>query len=119
VTFRLYLDDDSENKALVRALSDRGYDVVRATDVGMRGRPDSEHLEFAAANGRALYTANRGDFLKLDGEWSRAGRLHSGIVILTQQRYSVGEQPPRLEMLLAARTSAEMRGRVFWLSTIE
>jgi len=118
VTFPLYFDDDSENKALVRALVERGHDATRATDVGMRGRPDADHLAFAATNGRVLYSANRGDFLKLDAEWSRTGRTHAGIILLTQQRYSIGEQVRRLELLLETRSSGEMRGRVVWLSSI-
>jgi hypothetical protein len=59
VPFPLYFDDDVESRALARGLMERGFDVLRATDAGMRGQPDAEHLAFATSAGRVLYTANR------------------------------------------------------------
>jgi len=43
----------------------RGADVVSALDVGMAGRAREHQLEWAAANGRTLYSFNRGGFLRL------------------------------------------------------
>ena len=44
VTIRLYLDEDSSDTDLVKALRLRGVNVVAAPEVGMRGQPDEEQL---------------------------------------------------------------------------
>ena len=62
---RLYLDEDSMDHALVRALRARGVDVVTALDEGMIERGDEEHLRYAAAKGRALCTFDVADFHRL------------------------------------------------------
>ncbi|MBE0608929.1 MAG: DUF5615 family PIN-like protein [Dehalococcoidia bacterium] len=115
--FPLYFDDDVESRALAGSLTARGFDVLRATDAGMRGKTDAEHLAFAASVGRVLYTANRGDFLRLHAQWISERRSHARIIILTQQRYSPGEQLRRLSLLLAQRSSQEMHGRVEFLTS--
>ena len=48
---------DSE---LLRALRSRGIDVLTAADAGMIRRPDEDHLNLAALQGRALYSFNVG-----------------------------------------------------------
>ena len=59
---RFYLDDDVEELAVARALIAKGFDVIRSTEVGMRGADDEAHLERATAEGRVLISANRRDF---------------------------------------------------------
>ena len=61
---RLYMDEDSMDRALVRALRARGMDVTTAVDEGMIERRDAEHLDYATAQGRVLYTLYA-DFLSL------------------------------------------------------
>lgn len=51
-------------RALVRALRARGVDVLTAWDAGRIERSDQEHLEYAAAQGRVLYSFNVGDFYR-------------------------------------------------------
>jgi hypothetical protein len=116
LAFALYFDDDSESRAVVLGLVALGHDVVRSTDKGMRGRPDAEHLAFATVERRALFTANRVDFLRLHAEWLSEHRTHNGIVILTQQRYSSGEQIRRLRALLAEFDTESMVNRLEYLS---
>jgi ActR/RegA family two-component response regulator len=58
VTLRLYLDEDSMRRSLVRALRARGIDVVTALDAGMIERADREHLAYAASHARVLCTFN-------------------------------------------------------------
>jgi len=62
---RLYLDEDSMDQALVRALRARGVDVMTAHEAGMIERSDRDHLQFATAEGRVLCTFNVGDFYEL------------------------------------------------------
>ena len=47
MTIRLYIDEDSMQSALVRALQARGVDVLTALEAGMIERSDEEHLEYA------------------------------------------------------------------------
>ena len=112
----LYLDEDSQSVALIRALQARGVDVVAAWDVGMRQREDEEHLLWATAQGRTLYGFNVGDFHRLHTEFLTQGRSHAGIILAKQQHYSVGEQMRRLLKLIASRSAEEMKDRVEFLS---
>ncbi|MGH2354361.1 MAG: DUF5615 family PIN-like protein [Chloroflexota bacterium] len=101
MTIRLYIDEDSMRHALVRALRTRTVDVVTALDAGMVARVDETHLEYATAQGRALFSYNVGDFLRLHTAVLAQGRRHAGIILAPQQRYSVGEQMRRLLRLIA------------------
>jgi hypothetical protein len=65
VAFPLYFDEDSVNRALIRALRARGMDVTNAVDTGHAGLPDRVQLEHAATEGRVLFTYNVGDFFAL------------------------------------------------------
>jgi hypothetical protein len=113
---RLYLDEDSMDGDLVRALKARGVDVLSALEAGMVERSDSHHLEYASAQGRILYSFNVGDFHRLHTSWLTEGRFHSGLVLSKQQQYSVGEQMRRLLKLIATRSPEEMRNHVEYLS---
>ena len=64
----LYLDEDTMATALVVALRARGADVQTVVEAGLRGKDDKVQLEWAAANGRALYTFNVSDFCRLHRE---------------------------------------------------
>lgn len=89
---RLYLDGDAFARRLVNTLRSRGIDVLTALDAGMINRDDEEHLEFATAHGRALYSFNSSDYCKLHAEWVSARRSHAGIVIGRQQPFEVRRQ---------------------------
>jgi hypothetical protein len=67
------------SSALTRALRMRGFDVETAQELGMRGIPDEVHLQYAASQGRTLFSFNRRDYIRIHGEWLTAGRTHSGI----------------------------------------
>jgi hypothetical protein len=82
----------------------------------MNEHPDGEHLAFAAAQDRVLFTANQGDFCRLHASYMTEGRSHAGIIVLPQQRYDVGEQVRRLRRLLEAHTQESMRDRLEFLS---
>jgi hypothetical protein len=40
----LYVDEDSQDTSLMRALRSRGVDVIAAAEAGMNGRTDEEQL---------------------------------------------------------------------------
>ena len=112
----LYCDEDSMDRALVRALRARGVDVVTALEVGLIEKSDAEHLEFATAQGRALYSFNVADFYRLHTLYLKQGDHHAGMVLSRQQEYSVGDQMRRLLRIIAEVPPAGMRDRVIFLS---
>ena len=101
---------------LVRGLRSRGIDVLTATDAGMIRRKDEDHLVFATAQSRVLYSFNISDFHKIHRDWSESGRVHPGIVLTQQRKYSVGEQIRRLVHLIGSVTGEAMRSREEFLS---
>ena len=116
MTIRLYLDEDAMDGDLVRALRARGVDVEPANEVGMIEREDDEHLTYATAQGRVIFSFNIGDFCRLHSEFLANQESHAGIVVSRQQRYSVGEQMRRLLKLMGAKTADEMRNQLEFLS---
>jgi hypothetical protein len=117
VAFALYLDEDSVNRALIRALQARGMDVTNAVDSEQVGIGDLEQLEFATASGRVLFTYNVGHFYELHTRLLREGRLHGGLILAAQQRLSVGEQMRRVLKINGTLSSEQMRNRGEFLSS--
>ena len=77
---KLYIDEDLTDRLAV-ALRSRGYDVISAHEVSMRGKTDKEQLEFAAKNNRVILTRNIKHFVALQREYYKHGLLHKGIVV--------------------------------------
>nr|BAL56314.1 hypothetical conserved protein [uncultured Acetothermia bacterium]BAL60144.1 hypothetical conserved protein [Candidatus Acetothermum autotrophicum] len=87
---KLYLDEMIPTD-LARLLRQYSYDVITAQEAGMLGKADSEHLEYASAQDRALLTFNIRDFAKLHKTWLTEGKHHAGIIIspeLEMRRFS-------------------------------
>jgi hypothetical protein len=78
------MDDDIAMKPTIAGLRRLEVVVERSDDSGLRGALDTVHPAFAADASMTLVTANHGDFMRLHGEWSSAGRRHGGIVIVDQ-----------------------------------
>jgi len=64
---RLFLDEDVHS-GLAHALRQRGYDVVHAQELDLKGRTDSEQLEFASSQRRCLVNFNVRDFVVLHNQ---------------------------------------------------
>lgn len=101
---------------LVRALRSRGVDVLTAFEAGMIERPDPEHLHFASRAGRVLCTCNVSDFYALHQSITAAGTSHAGLILMPQQRYSLGEQLRRLLRIISTITPENMVDRAELLS---
>jgi hypothetical protein len=101
---------------LVRGLRSRGIDVITAFDADMIRRRDEEHLEQATVQGRVLYSFNVGDFHEIHCDWLASSRIHCGMVLAQQKRYSVGEQIRRLVRLVGSLSAESMRNREEFLS---
>jgi len=109
VTIRLYFDEDSMRRSLVRALRARGVDVITALDAGMIEREDVDHLDYATQQGRVLCSFNVGDFYHLHSDYLAQGKPHAGIILMRQQYYSVGEQMRCILKLMASKSADEMK----------
>jgi hypothetical protein len=117
MTIRLYFDEDSMDHELVVALRGRGVDVLTTLEAGMLSRSDEEHLEFATAQSRVLYSFNIADFCRLHSAWLSRGRSHAGLILGQQQQLTIGEQMRRLLKLVASRSAEEMIDRAEFLSS--
>jgi predicted nuclease of predicted toxin-antitoxin system len=113
---KLYLDEDSMDRDLVRALEARGVDVTTALIEKMINRADFEHLNYATAHERVITSFNVGDFYALHRQYLSEGKPHGGMVLVRQQQYSVGEQMRRILKLIAAKSAEDMQNQVEFLS---
>lgn len=112
----LYMDEDAMDWELVRALRSRGVDVITVGEVETTGTSDEEQLILATEQGRVIYTFNVGDFCRLHSIYTAEERSHAGIVIGTQQGYSVGRQLRGILRLSATKSAEEMRNQLVYLS---
>ena len=114
-TVRLYVDEDAAEQAVVRGLRNRGVDVVTTADACRLGDTDATQLAHATALGRTLYTFNVGDFARLHHRYREQGLRHCGIVVLPDQRCSIGEKGRRLARFVHSKTAEEMVNRMEYL----
>ncbi len=113
---RLYLDEDVHGR-VARALRLRNFDVVSAHETARLGLSDEEQLAQAAADGRALFTFNTADYVRLHLEWFRAGKTHHGVIVSDQ--LPIGETVRRLLNLLNRVTADEMHNQLRWLQAFK
>jgi hypothetical protein len=74
---RLYLDEDSVEKSLIKAFCNANLDVVTVADVSRQSYSDDEQLIWATEQGRAIYSYNRRDFCCLHNEFLATERNHA------------------------------------------
>lgn len=113
---KLHLDEDADSHALLRALRHRGLDVSSSRELGLLRLSDEEQLTWASEQGRTIYTYNASDFCRLHSEFLRRKRHHAGLIIGDQQAVAVGEEMRRLLRISEARTAADMRDTLEFLS---
>ena len=111
---RLYLDEDTSNRALIKALRARGIDILTAREANLIQTPDAHHLEHSTSLGRTVFTFNARDFARLHSEYIATDRHHGGIIISAQ--LPVGVILRRLLRLLNTRSAIEMRDELAYLS---
>lgn len=108
----IYLDEDVD-VLLADLLRSRGFQALTARDAEQLHRSDADQLAFAAANGMAILTHNRDDFVALHRDYHNSGRSHSGILIAVRR-------PPHsillnLLRLLDQLTADELQGQLLYL----
>jgi hypothetical protein len=109
VAYPLLLDEMLSG-AVAEQLRARGHDVVAVVnDPVLTGLPDHDILTAAAAEGRALVTANIKDFVPLDQRYKASGRGYGGLVLIPaktfpQDRTFLGAIVAALDKLLSEGT---------------
>lgn len=114
---RLYMDEDSTGRSLMLALQNRGVDVITTLSVNRLSFPDEEQLIWARSQGLVLYSSNIRDFYSLHTAFLTQEQPHSGMILVQQQRYSIGELMRGILKLVAAKSAEEMGNKVEFLST--
>ncbi|HBY59052.1 MAG TPA: hypothetical protein DEH78_04480 [Solibacterales bacterium] len=114
---QLYIDEDAVRKGLMTGLRSRGVTVLTALEAGLSGAPDEQQLAHATAGDCVLYSHNSSDFYRLHTEWLSVGRVHAGMILAPQQRFSIGEQLRRILRIRAAVSAEAMRNRAEFLGT--
>ena len=112
---RLYVDEDAGENAVLHGLRARGVDVLTTVESNRCSATDQDQLAFAIQQGRSIYTFNVGDFALLHREHLQQGVDHSGIIVVPDQRCSVGEKIRRLSGFLSKVTAEEMINRMEYL----
>ena len=113
---RLYMDEDVMDDDLVQALRDRGIDVLTALEAGTQTWEDDQQLQFAAEQGRVLYSCNKHDYCRISSAILSQGESHVGIITGVMGRYSVGEQMRRLKNIVDTLSTEEIENQVIYLS---
>jgi hypothetical protein len=114
-SIKLYLDEDTLSRDLVKALRARSVDLLTAKEVGLIHIPDGQHLAYAASLGRAVVTHNTRDYARLHAEYLAAGKHHAGIIASDQVQ--VGVLLRRLLKLLNARSAADLHDVLEYLNS--
>ncbi|MBW4646052.1 MAG: DUF5615 family PIN-like protein [Goleter apudmare HA4340-LM2] len=112
---RLYLDEDSQDQSLLKALRARNIDVITAKETQTEGLIDVEQLRLATEQQRVLYSHNIGDFYQIHTQFITSVEKHSGIALLAQN-YLVGEQVRAIMEFIANKTTEEMENQLEFLS---
>ena len=81
MTLKLLLDEDCQDKILVKKLSEAGHDVLTVKDLGLLSQPDNVVLECAVRNKRIVLTRNCEDFLNEALMLKNSGRHHHGVLL--------------------------------------
>ena len=100
---------------MVHGLRARGVDVLTTVEANRCGATDQDQLAFAIQQGRSIYTFNVGDFALLHRERLQQGIDRAGIIVVPDQRCSVGEKIRRLAGFLSKVTAEEMINRMEYL----
>lgn len=93
--------DEMLSDSIAQRLRASGHDVTSVVaDPALAALPDDRILAYAAAEGRALVTANIKDFIPLDGRYRAAGQSHAGLILVSAKTF------PQNRGFTAAVTSA-------------
>lgn len=109
---KLYLDE-SVSVILATILAQHGIDCQTALQADHLGASDEYQLRYATESGRAIFTHDTRDYLRLAGEWAAAGRSHGGIILAHQVPFRTLVR--RFRVFLMTHRSADLTNQVLWL----
>lgn len=84
MSLKLFVDEDIQDKLLVKLLRNAGHDVITVNEAGLGGSPDSIVLDYARTNDRLVLTYNCNDFEELH----KVQPLHPGILAVYRDNNS-------------------------------
>jgi len=99
--------DQHVSAAVARGLRRRGIDVTTTAEANLQDADDTDHLDFALAEGRVVFTMDS-DFLRFHHQEMR----HAGIVFCRPGTRSIGEIVHFLELLHFCVEPDEMVGEL-------
>ncbi len=102
---------------LASELRRRGYEVESCQEAGRanQGISDEAQLVYATQQGRALFTFNFVDFLRLDAAWKAAAREHASILLSVEIR-DLGELLRRIAWHLEHYGLTDQYDTLLWLA---
>lgn len=106
---RFHLDELADH-AIARGLRLRGIDVTTATDAGLIGATDQEHLAYGHRERRVVFSQDD-DFLKLHDD----GVPHAGIAFCQPESRTIGYIVRYLCLMHDCMKDEEMYGRMEFL----
>ena len=106
---RYHLDENVPN-AIAIGLRLRGIDVTTSKDAGLLAAADEEHIRYARACQRVIFSCDD-DFLSIASQ----GDEHAGIVYCHQRSRTIGQIVHGLVALSRSKTAEEMVGQIHFL----
>lgn len=104
-----FFTDEHVARAVVRGLRHRGVDVLTVQEANMLGASDQEHVEYARAESRVVFSQDQ-DFLALHA----SGLEHAGIAY-APQGMSIGDIIRGLMLIHQVLDADDMKGHVEYL----
>ena len=81
---KLYVDENIA-RTVCEQLQNKGVDVLRCQDAGLRSASDIEQLMYATAQSRTIVTADV-DLVSLDAQYRTDGKQHAGIIYIAPDK---------------------------------
>jgi hypothetical protein len=111
-----FIADADLNQDLVRGVlrNDGRIDFLNANEGGIRGLPDRQVLELAAATGRVLASHDRHTMTAEFKRFLEEGHSSPGLIIVKQEMDD-GDAIEELLLICGASSPDELRDQIFWI----
>jgi hypothetical protein len=92
----------------------RRHRYISVQEAGTEGSSDDQQLNWAATQGRVIYSHNIGDFYQLHSEYLQSERNHASIALIPQNT-TIGDQARAVVALVSQRTLENMKNECIFL----
>jgi hypothetical protein len=113
---QLYFDEDAGQNSLVQALLKNQIDVITTVQAKNVNNSDEQQLIWATNENRVIYTFNVADFCRLHKNYLAENKQHTGIIVVTKQRYSIGQQLRAILFLIKDKSAEYMVNKLIFLN---